>query len=120
MSNMKNLYHVLNEIRQRPGIYLGSPSVSNLYMFLCGYGFSRQEQGLEVTAEEKEFERFQAWVQRRFNVSASVSWAKIILLHSTDERAGFELFFDLLDTFVAEQRPNHDIKAQLAKVGFEV
>lgn len=117
---MASLYNLLTKIHQKPGVYIGSPSVSSLYMFLCGYGYSRQEQGLELTAEEQEFEGFQAWVQERFQITASVSWAKVILLHSADERAGFELFFELLAEFVNKQRPDQEIKAQLAKVGFEV
>jgi hypothetical protein len=85
-------------------MYIGAPSVSGLHLFLCGYAFSRQEQGIENTAEEKAFEQFQPWIQQRFNTNASVSWAKIILLHSADERAGFELFFELWDEFIRQQR----------------
>lgn len=117
---MTDLYDLLQKIHQRPGAYIGSPSVSNLYMFLCGYNFSRQEQELELTAEEQEFETFQTWVQQRFKITASVSWAKIILLHSADERGAFDLFFELLAEFVTEQRPDREIETQLAKVGFGV
>ena len=101
---MASFYELLDKIRCKPGTYLGSPSVSSLYMFLCGYGFSRQEQGLEMTAEEKEFERFQPWVQERFGIQASVSWAKIILLYSSDERGGFELFYELWNEFLKQPK----------------
>lgn len=116
---MTSLYNLLTKIHQKPGAYIGSPSVSSLYMFLCGYGYSRQEQGLELTAEEQEFEGFQAWVQQRFQITASVSWAKVILLHSADERAGFELFFELLAEFIHERHPQEEIKAQWAISGLE-
>lgn len=106
---MSSLYSLLNKIRQKPGIYIGVPSVSNLHMFLCGYAFSRQEQGIDMTAEEETFEQFQPWIQQRFNVSDSISWAKIILLHSVDERAGFELFFQLWTEFInSKQQKTHD------------
>ena len=101
---MSTLYDLLNKIHQKPGIYIGAPSLSNLYMFLCGYSFSRQEQGIPLTVEEQEFDRFQGWIQQRFNVSASVSWAKIILLYSVDDRSGFEMFFELWTEFVRQQR----------------
>ena len=117
---MANLYNLLQKIHQKPGVYIGSPSVSSLYMFLCGYGYSRQEQGLNLTAEEQEFEKFQAWVQQRFKITASVSWAKVILLHSADERAAFELFFGLLAEFINEHHPDEEIRTQLAKVGFDL
>lgn len=64
---MFNLYDLLNKIPQKPGLYISSLSVSYWYLFLCGYAFSRQEQGMTLTVEEKEFEQFQSWVQQRFN-----------------------------------------------------
>ncbi|MEL6555141.1 MAG: hypothetical protein AAFQ63_16995 [Cyanobacteria bacterium J06621_11] len=84
-------------------MYIGSSSLSSLHMFLCGYAFSRQEQDLPLTPEEKAFETFQDWVQQRFNINASVSWAKIILLHTPSEQAGLELFFDLWKEFITQQ-----------------
>ena len=100
---MSSLYTLLDKIHQKPGMYIGSPSLSSLHMFLCGYAFSRQEQSLPLTAEEETFDTFQNWVQQRFSISASVSWAKIILLHAASEQAGFELFYDLWNEFIAEQ-----------------
>lgn len=101
---MSSLYGLLHKIRQKPGIYIGVPSVSSLHMFLCGYAFSRQEQGIKITPEEEIFEQFQPWIQQRFKINDSIFWAKIILLHSADERAGFELFFELWDEFMSQSR----------------
>ncbi|EKU98365.1 hypothetical protein Lepto7375DRAFT_7648 [Leptolyngbya sp. PCC 7375] len=101
---MAGFNDLLNKIRQKPGMYIGSPAVSGLHLFLCGYGFARQEQGLAITVEEEVFEQFQPWVQERFGVRASVSWAKIVLLHAVDERGGFELFYELWDEFMAQQQ----------------
>lgn len=101
---MSSFYKLLNKIKQKPGIYIGAPSVSSLHMFLCGYAFSRQEQGLAITKEEKAFEQFQPWIQRRFQTNDSISWARIILLYAADERAGFDLFFKLWAEFVDQQR----------------
>jgi hypothetical protein len=101
---MASLYDLLNKIHQKPGIYIGVPSVSGLHLFLCGYAFSCQEQGLAITAEEQTFAQFQPWIQQRFNIAASVSWAKIILLHSADKRARFELFFELWAEFVDQKQ----------------
>ena len=96
------LLKLLETIQERPGMFLGAPSVSGLQMFLGGYFFARHEQGLAVTEEEQIFEEFQGWVEQRFQVQASVSWAKIILLYSADERGGFELFFGLWEEFLGE------------------
>lgn len=46
---MSDLYDLLEKIHQKPGIYIGSPSLSHLHIFLCGYAFSRQEQGIALT-----------------------------------------------------------------------
>ena len=109
---MASLYDLLNKIHQKPGIYIGSPSVSSLHMFLCGYAFSREEQGLALTDEEQNFEQFQAWIQKRFKISASVSWAKIVAMHSANERAGFGMFFDLWSEFIAQQHPTSQDKCE--------
>jgi hypothetical protein len=38
---MSNLYDILEQIRFAPEMYLGRPSVSDLFMFLNGYEFAR-------------------------------------------------------------------------------
>jgi len=72
---MSGFYALLKKIEARPGLYIGSPSVSNLFMFLAGYQFSRAEQGLPVTAEEEAFAEFQPWLQQRFGLETTASWA---------------------------------------------
>lgn len=116
---MSNFYTLLSRIYQKPGLYLGSPSLSNLYMFLQGYWFSREEQGIALSQEEEEFTEFQTWIQQRFDITASVSWAKIILLHATDERDAFELFYQLWAEFISQQHPEQELKTELAKVGIK-
>ena len=39
---MEPLYSLLDKIKEKPGMYLGYASVSNLYMFLCGYEYSQE------------------------------------------------------------------------------
>lgn len=101
-------YSLLQSIRQRPGLYIGYPSITNLFMFLSGYKFSRQAQGLTLTLEETEFQEFQPWLQKRFNVNTSASWARIILLYTIDEVHGFTVFFELLDEFIIQQKMQRD------------
>ena len=59
---------------------------------------------MDITPEEETFEQFQPWVQQRFGINDSISWAKIILLHSTDEETGFEMFVELWAEFLEQQR----------------
>ncbi|WP_058997069.1 hypothetical protein [Leptolyngbya sp. NIES-2104] len=97
---MSGLLEILEKIRHRPGMYLGAPSVSNLFMFLNGYEIARSELNIELTKEEAAFhEEFQPWLQKKFGTSSSASWAKLIMLRCSDEAAGLQYFFQLLDEF---------------------
>ena len=97
---MMNLYELLKEIKTAPGMYLGRPSVSDLFMFLNGYEFARSQMGQDLDEAEIFFyDTFQSWLQERLGVRSVTSWAKLIMLSCHDERAGFEKFFTLLDEF---------------------
>jgi hypothetical protein len=103
--NMSGLYEVLQKIHSKPGMYIGSASVSDLFMFVVGYEFARGELEIESTEWEDNFhENFQPWLQQRFHVSTSNSWAKIIMLYCVNEKEGFESFFKLLDEFLARNK----------------
>ena len=96
------LYDLLQMIRKRPGMYLGSCGVTRLRFFLEGYAFARLDLGLTETKEEKEFKEFSKWVQKRFNIKSNLEWNKIIILHYEDERDAFQVFFTLLAKFCEE------------------
>ncbi len=97
---MSGVFEVLEKIRNSPGMYLGRPSVSDLFLFLVGYEFARSELGIELNeAEQKFFNEFQPWLQKKMNVPTVTSWAKLIMLSCHDEETGFEQFFKLLDQF---------------------
>ncbi|KAM3098530.1 hypothetical protein ACKFKG_05745 [Phormidesmis sp. 146-35] len=108
---MSGLLNVLEKIRQRPGMYLGRPSVSDLFMFLVGYEFSRSELGIDLTEPEQKFyDEFQPWLQKKFGVTTVASWAKLILLACHDEQAGFEYFFQLFDEFFGQNQQSNTAK----------
>jgi hypothetical protein len=97
---MSGLFEVLEKIKVRPGMFLGRPSVSDLFMFIVGYEFARSELGVEPTEAEQEFyDEFQPWLQDKLGIQTVTSWAKLIMLSCHDESAGFEYFFKLLDEF---------------------
>lgn len=97
---MSGVFELLEKIRTKPGMYIGRPSVSDLFMFLVGYEYGRGESGVEPTEEEDNFYgEFQPWLQEKLGIKTVSSWAKIIMLSCHDEKAGFEKFFKLLDEF---------------------
>jgi hypothetical protein len=97
---MSKLFEVLQKIKTKPGMYLGGASVSDLFHFLVGFKTALRELGIEATKQEMEFYReFQPWVQRKYRVSTSNSWAKIIMLYCGSEQEGFNTFYRLLEEF---------------------
>ena len=79
------IFELLERIKEKPGMYLGYPSVQSLFMFLNGYDLAREE--------------FQPWLQKKLGVRTVTSWAKLIMLSCHDEKTGFERFFELLSEF---------------------
>ncbi len=94
------LFEILAKIKARPGMYIGRPSVSDLFIFLVGYKTARRELGVEPTEREIEFyDKFHEFVEEKYHLHTSNSWAKIIMLYCPDEKAGFVRFFNLFDDF---------------------
>ncbi|MGB3767118.1 MAG: hypothetical protein WA947_11220 [Phormidesmis sp.] len=102
------VFDLLERIQEKPGMYLGYPSVQSLFMFLNGYEFGRGEVGIELTADEEAFyDKFQPWLQRRLGIRSVSSWDKLIMLSCHDEKTGFERFFKLLSEFRQQKDPNN-------------
>jgi hypothetical protein len=111
---MSGLYELLPKIKQRPGMYLGVPSITSLRMFVVGYQFARKEMRLDATEAESDFyQNFQPWLQRKFQVQTVNSWDKIILLYSVDEKEAFKYFFELMDEFLARDNNLNDEKLEV-------
>ncbi|KYC40110.1 hypothetical protein WA1_29635 [Scytonema hofmannii PCC 7110] len=97
---MSKLFEILQKIQTKPGMYIGRASVSDLFHFLVGFKTALRELGVEATKEEMDFFReFQPWIQKKYHVSTSNSWAKIIMLYCGNEQEGFNAFYRLLNEF---------------------
>jgi hypothetical protein len=99
MRSTMELYDLIGNIRKRPAMYLGQPSVTHLGVFLSGYNFARRQLGIPQTEQEQQFSEFQGWVQQRFKVSSGQSWDKILLFFAQDEAIALKQFFTLFDEF---------------------
>ncbi len=98
---MSSFYELIQKIKKRPSMYLGKPAISNLRSCLAGYIFARRELGISQTEQEKKFTEFQGWIQKKFNITSSQSWDKVILFYSEDERTALERFFELFEEFLS-------------------
>lgn len=96
---MIDVYKILKRIEERPSMYLVSPSITNLKVFLNGYYCARSDIGSLPMEGEHDFEEFQNWIQKKFRICSSQSWAKIILFYSIDERDALDKFFKLFEEF---------------------
>ncbi len=92
-------YEMLQNIKQRPGMYLGKCSITRLKSFLDGYITARQDLGFSLTEQERHFEKFQEWIQERFEIKSDHGWDSTILFYSADEKDALNHFFELLERF---------------------
>jgi len=112
---MSTLFDLLEKIKIKPGLYLGTASITNLRMFLLGYRFARREAGITNTEAESDFyKNFQPWLQNRLSIRTVNAWDKLILLTCIDEKAAFDYFFQLLNEFLQRDK-SQDIDPMLVK-----
>jgi hypothetical protein len=102
---MNTLFDLLEKIKTKPALYLGTASITNLRMFILGYRFARSE--LDITNSESEsdfYKNFQPWLQNRLSIRTVNAWDKIILLTCIDEKSAFDYFFQLLNEFLQRNK----------------
>ncbi len=106
---MLDLYDLLAKIKQRPSLYLGKRSLSHLHVFIDGYTFACRQIGIPITAQEKDFEEFQEWIEHRFKQANTQSWSRIIIFYSEDETDALKRFFELFEDFLKREKlPKND------------
>ncbi|HBB35666.1 MAG TPA: hypothetical protein DDZ80_10130 [Cyanobacteria bacterium UBA8803] len=106
---MNTLFDLLKKIQNKPALYLGNASITNLRMFILGYRFARAELDITITESESDFyNNFQPWLQNRLSIRTVNAWDKIILLTCINEKAALDYFFQLLDEFLIRDK-NQDI-----------
>lgn len=95
---MKNnsLKDFIEVIRDRTSMYIGGRTIIHLKAFLDGWYFGNEESIKDAYL----LGEFQDWIQIKYSVTSTQSWAKIILFHSMDEYAALNNFFDLWTNFM--------------------
>lgn len=89
-------------------MYLGEPSLSNLWQFLDGYESALFDHAIPFERvglwreTMRELPRFHDWVRHRFHFASNFSYHQAILKHTNgDEVAALSLFWGLLDEYRA-------------------
>ena len=98
------LYKMIEDMRVRPAMYLGTSSVTKLQSFLDGYQAALYNFDIEEIQDillPLPFWFFHEYVARRFDYYESTSgWCNMILDQTAqDEEKGLQLFYTLLDEF---------------------
>ena len=115
-----SFYYMLQEIRKKPGIYLGGKSLKTLMVFWEGYLFGIGVKKFEQLTGDAFFEDFESamryltetsdhytqhfmhefnqFVYSYYDVNpGSISAATLILNNSNSEEEAFDKFFELFD-----------------------
>ncbi len=80
-------------------MYIGSNSITSLKAFIDGWYF--RDTG--AVTDTKLMNDFQDWVEEKYEVKGTQSWARILLFYSIDESGALELFFRDFDLFLSER-----------------
>lgn len=116
MESSSGLLEILAKVKTKPGMYIGHSSVSDLFVFLAGYKMARRELGINPTERELMFyEGFHEFVQNSCQFRSSKSWAKIIMLYCSDEKQGFDRFFELLEQFESNSDNDQKVGSNLVE-----
>lgn len=94
-NQVDSIFDLLAEIKKRPVMYLGKPSIHHLRCYLDGWAH-RNPNGISDT---NTFAEFASWIEKKYKVESTQGWAKIIEFWSTDEIDALKQFFVLLDEF---------------------
>jgi len=90
----KDIYHLISTINKNPIMYLGEPNIYYLKNYLIGFCVGSSNDNLIVLNE------FQDWIQKKYVIQKSISWAEIISeIALREELDALLLFFSLFEEF---------------------
>lgn len=102
MAAGRDLYGLLDQIRERPSMFIVEHSLTELSAMLHGYQVCLWSHGIEEDAEGRPFRstEFEEWLQETRGWSTSCGFSHAIEHQADGPEAGLALFFEL----VAEYR----------------
>lgn len=93
-----DIFEKLQDIKKRPGMYLGRSSIDLLKAYMDGWISANQE--LDSNLDLLFFSDFQIYIQDYYKVLSDQSWANIIRFYSVDDREALDLFYVHLEEFI--------------------
>jgi hypothetical protein len=105
LAEMRDVYDLLEEVRQRPGMRVRGRSLQHLNSMLLGYRVALAVHGAEEPFDfwtPGDQSPFDAWLTKRMDEHTSLGWSTVIEREAEAAgRSAMELFFELLDEFRA-------------------
>lgn len=86
----------IEEIQQRPSMYIGGRTIHHLKSFIDGWLFGASDKIEDVDI----IEDFYHWLVIKYEIKGTQSWSQIILFYSMDEYSALVNFFQLFSEFV--------------------
>ena len=102
--NPQTLAELIEVISVRTPMYIGEPTIQRLEAFLCGWCYAKQFVSGPDTST------FSHWVQKKYDIQTSHSWASIIRFYEQDDlsatKTAFELFREFFKEYDADDGDN--------------
>ncbi len=102
-----DIFKKLQDIKKRPGMYLGRDSLDLLKAYMDGWISAHQE--LNCNLDLSFFSDFQTYIQDYYKVLSDQNWANIIKFYSVDDREALDLFYVHLEKFINIRESNRPI-----------
>lgn len=103
MDSVHSIRDLLEEIRQRPALWLGTKSLTGLKCLLNGYEMACYKHAIRKTAQlpdDVPWQGFNEWLKLRYGkVNWSVDWHWLLVEMSKSEEEAFDRFFELLTEY---------------------
>lgn len=94
---------ILDMVRERPAMYMGSKSLTGLHFFLSGIEIAKMRYGIDAPSEIPR--GFADWVGYRLHLGSNCNgfWPHAILSRVRDEIEAVDLFYELRDEFLRRE-----------------
>ena len=95
---MSKFSETLQKVKKNPGLYFGEPSIKLLNAFIAGY--SMCEIAEDIIQEHNEFEWFNEFVAKKYDiVNTTHGWVHIISFITPTDRDAFYKFYEDFEEF---------------------
>ena len=93
--------------RNRPGMYLGSPSIDGLWAICSGYLWAERDLGITQSADSEAMRNFQAWVDARFAFARGQAWNRTLkFLALSSPKTSWDSFYDMFEIYQKGATPD--------------